>query len=114
MIEIMNNRSILTKSAAILALSVCSILPAFAQSVVVGYAHPTGPMNGNSVNNFPSDAQLSKLTHVIVTSIGVYLNGTLNIKSNNMPNTWNGNKNTWLQGLVSRANSKGVKVKYQY
>lgn len=110
----MVNKCILKKYAATLALSVMAVLflseSLFAQGTVVAYAHPVGPRSGHSLDNFPSGDQFSSLTHVIVTAIGVNTDGSLKFMSNDLPGTWSGNTNTWLQGLVSRAHQKGVKV----
>ena len=108
----MKNRCIVRKYAAILALSLCSIITAFAQGKVTAYAHSMGPRNGQTLNNFPTNDQLDRIDYLIVTAIGVNNNGTLKFKdgNDNLPNDWNGNTNRWLQSLVTRAHSRGVNV----
>ncbi len=83
-------------------------LSLFAQGAVVGYADGNKRVNANNLTSFPSNAQLDRLTHVIAVGLGVNLSGTL--KKNDLPNFWNGNTNTWLASLVSRAHQRGTKV----
>jgi len=70
----MKNICILRKYAAILAMSLCSMVSAFAQGAVIGYAAggdwiKTG---GYTYTGFPNTAQLQMLTHVIASDIGCY------------------------------------------
>ena len=121
----MINRYIIKKGAAIFALCVSSVLflpdALFAQGAVVGYAYGLGwigkPPNYPAYTDFPSTQQLNRLTHVIASDIGCQYNGTLYIAKlpnnwNSIPSNynWNGEKNLWLESLVSRAHLNGVKV----
>ena len=100
-----SKRSILRKSALILAFAVSAIvfLPEalFAKGAVIGYSWGL-----HSV----SDDQLNRLTHVLAVDLYVNANGTI------MPNTDDLNSNwpsVWLggtNGLVNKAHEKGVKV----
>ena len=100
----MKNRSILKKYAAILAFAVSAIvfLPEtlHAQGAVIGYV-----WGGNSV----SDAQLDRLTHIMVVDLYVSTTGTLlpNPGFNMSITNW---INNWLTPLVNRAHAKDVKV----
>ncbi len=82
----------------------------FSQGAIVGYADGNKHVNANNNNvaSFPTNAQLDRLTHVIAVGLGVTLSGTL--KTTDLPNFWNGNTNTWVASLVSRAHQRGIKV----
>lgn len=73
----------------------------FSQGAVVGYADGNKRVNANNVASFPTNGQLDRLTHVIAVGLGVNLSGTL--KTTDLPKFWNGNTNTWVASLVSRA-----------
>jgi len=105
-----------------MALSLCSIVSAFAQGAVVGYA-AGGDWIGNpqtpqyTTTTFPTQAQLQKLTHVIASDIGVKTDdsgvyeGLWIGKLPNQTGVWNGTTPIpWLVSLVSRAHAEGVKV----
>ena len=123
----MRNICILRKYAAILALSVCSIVSAFAQGAVTGYAAGGNWIKpaGYTYTDFPTNAQFQRLTHVIASDIGCYTlsNVYKGLWINQLPDSWNGlsphlsnppiwngNTNKWLLSLVSRAHTEGVKA----
>ena len=111
MIEVMINRSNLIKYAAILTLSVCHIVIVYSQGAVVGYAAGgdwIGKPSYPNYTDFPTAAQLARLTHVVASDIGCNANGTL--FTGKLPNSWNGSKNKWIEDLVNRAHNAGVKV----
>jgi len=93
-----SNRSVLRKSAVILALTVAAVLflpeTLFAKGAVIGYAP------GHNNKPAPSAAQLDRLTHVMAFSLQTNSNGTLDTST--VP--------SWLSTLVTNAHAKGVKV----
>jgi len=93
----------------------------FAQGAVVSYATSFRWFErfpAATLESFPSNDQLNRLTHVIAMGIGPFANGTL--FTSNLPNSWNGSsppndiwngsQNRWLASLVSRAHQRGAKV----
>ena len=80
----------------------------FSQGAIVGYADGNTHVDAGNLSSIPSNAQLDRLNHVIAVGLGVDLLGTL--KTSDLPNYWNGNTNTWITSLVSRAHQRGVKV----
>jgi len=100
------------KNTILLAICVFAFLflpsSLFSQGAVVGYADGNTHVNSNNLSSFPSNAQLDRLNHVIAVGLGVNVSGTL--KTSDLPNYWNGNTNTWITSLVSRAHQRGVKV----
>ena len=100
------------KNTIILAIFVFAFLflpsSLFSQGAIVGYADGNKHVNSNNLSSFPSNAQLDRLNHVIAVGLGVNVSGTL--KTSDLPNYWNGNTNTWLASLVSRAHQRDVEV----
>jgi len=71
----MKNRYAIRKYAAILVLSVCNIVSAFAQGAVIGYAFGKEwiQIKGQYTNTtFPTAPQLSKLTHIIASDMSKF------------------------------------------
>lgn len=86
MIRSMKKICFIRKCAAILVLSVSSIVSVFAQGAVIGYADGHEWIINNQYTLFPTNMQLIKLTHVIATSMGSYTGGNLSI--NELPSIW--------------------------
>ena len=72
----MKNRYAIRKYAAILVLSVCNIVSAFAQGAVIGYADGRTWIGKAPLylpyTNFPTAVQLQKLTHVIASDMSKF------------------------------------------
>ena len=121
------------KYAIILALNVCSIVFAFAQGAVTGYAAGGDwidkPPHYPTYTTFPTTAQLQRLTHVIASDIGCITHDVTGayegLYIDKLPDNWSSdkpsastwkiannstNKNKWLEDLVSRAHAEGVKA----
>jgi len=119
----MINRRLIIKYFAILAVLFMPKM-AFAQGAVVSYAFGKGQnLNSNNLANFPSVAQLERLTHVIASDIGVEAVSNLynGLWVRQLPNIWEGGislqgvwngttKNLWLVELVKNAHAEGVKA----
>lgn len=100
------------KNTIILAIFVFTFLflpsSLFSQGAIIGYADGNTHVDADNLTSFPSNVQLDRLNHVIAVGLGVNVSGTL--KTSDLPNYWNGNTNTWLASLVSRANQRDVDV----
>ena len=116
------NRCIAKMYATILTLVLLTIvlLPEvlFAQGSVVAYAFGKEKVQQNTLSSFPSNNQLNKLTHVVVSAIGCLNDGKLFIRDlpqfwqtpSPATNIWNGSTNRWIEDLRIRAHKRGVKV----
>ena len=97
----------------IIVVSIALFLPVaiLAQNTIVGYGYGKKwieELEEYPLTGFPTNAQLERLTHVIASDIGCFGDGSL--FTGKLPNGWNGNKNLWLESLISRAHAKDIKV----
>ena len=73
-----------------------------------------GYKQGTPYNTLPTNAQLDRLTHVMVSDLYPDANGylrTVHMFNRNINTIWNGNDiDQWLDSLVIRAHQRGVKV----